>query len=181
MNQFCSKKRNREEDGNEELFPDPNENKKVKKLDISFPQENCDLSDFTSVDSNRDKNTSNKIDKNSVSTFESKNELITFNAKNAMLFKVTKYINPNQNNYNIKKIELEFDGIKEENITKIKSKSFILDINIKSELLSDSQSSLNSRNNSDYISSSHYSYSDEQDEFYPYEINEIIENQYKVS
>ena len=84
-------------------------------------------------------------------------------------------------NQNLKKIELEFDEILEERIPKIKFKSFTMNINIKKELLSN-RSSFHSKVNSNYNSSSHYSFSNSShDEYYPYEIGEIIENEYKVS
>jgi len=56
-----------------------------------------------------------------------------------------------------------------------------MNINIKKELLSN-RSSFHSKVNSNYNSSSHYSFSNSShDEYYPYEIGEIIENEYKVS
>ena len=181
MNQFCNKKRKREEDENEQIFTIPDENKKIKKYEITFPQETSELSDITSIDS---KNFSFcKPDKNSNSTLQSKNEQISFNTKNSFLFNVAK-INENhiQNEkQNLKKIELEFDEILEERIPKIKFKSFTMNINIKKELLSN-RSSFHSKVNSNYNSSSHYSFSNSShDEYYPYEIGEIIENEYKVS
>lgn len=183
MYQFCNRKRKREDEENGEKFtnPDQNQDKKVKKDEIYFTQEISELSDFTSIDS---KNISfNKPDQNSISTLQSKNEQIPFNTNNTFLFKVAEFneIQNHNENQNWKKIELEFEEIQEEKKPTIKLKSFALNINIKKQLLSNC-SSFHSKNNSNYNSSSHYSFSSSShDEYYPYEIGEIIDNEYLVS
>ena len=180
MNQFCNKKRKREENENEDIFAIPDKNKKLKKIEFSFPQEVSELSDFTSNDSHLDKNISfnNIEDINSNSSLLSKNDQINSNTNNAFLFKVKKYKEKEVNIKNFKKIELQFEEIAEEQNPIIKSKSFALEINIKRELLS----YYSIYSNSCYQdSSSHYSNSTSQDLYYPYEIGELIENQYLVS
>lgn len=187
MNQFINRKRKREEEEeeeeNEDIFAIPNRNKKIKKIQFSFPQETSEISDFTSIDSHLDKNISfNKIDKDSNSTLFSKNEQLSYNTKkNSFLFQINKFDENQIQNQNFKKIELEFEEIDEDKNPIIKSKSLALNINIKRELLS-SYSSNFSNNNSYKDSSSYYSYSNSnKDAYYPYEIGEIIENQYLVS
>ena len=180
MNQFCNKKRKREENENEDIFAIPDQNKKIKKLEFSFPQEVSLLSDFTSNDSHIDKNISfNNIVINSNSSLLSKNDQMNLNANNSFLFKVKKYDENEMKNKNFKKIELKFEEIVEEEIPIKKSKSFALEINIKRELLSNNSSFYSNSSYKD--SSSHYSNSTNQDLYYPYEIGELIENQYLVS
>lgn len=180
MNQFCNKKRQRdkEEKENQDNFEIPDQNKKVKKSEISCPQETSELSsDFTLNDSQINKKISlNKIDQNSISTMHSKNGQKSSGTNNSFFFKVKKF----DENLNFKKIEDKFEEIVEEKQSIIKSKSFLLDINIKRELLS-SYSSCYS-NNTYKNSSSYYSYSNSsKEEYYPYVIGEIIDKQYIVS
>lgn len=179
MNQFCNRKRKREENENEDIFAIPDQNKKIKKIEFSFPQETSELSDFTLNDSNIDKNISfNNNDINSNSSLLSKNDQMNLNANNNFLFKVKKFNENEANKKNFKKIELKFEEIAEEENPIIKSKSFALEINIKRELLSN----YSFYSDSCYQdSSSHYSNSTNQDLYYPYEIGELIENQYLVS
>lgn len=182
MNQFINRKRKREEES-EDIFAIPNQNKKMKKLDFSFPQETSELCDFTSIDSHPDKNFYfNKIDNDSNSTLLSKNEQLSFNTKNnSFLFQINKLDENLIKNLNFKNIELEFEEINEDKNPIIKAKSLVLDINLKRQLLS-SYSSDFSNNNSYKDSSSYNSYSNSnKDAYYPYEIGEIIENQYLVS
>lgn len=184
MSQFCNKKRKREEEeieNGQQIFTIPEQNKKLKKYIISFPQEVSELSEITSIDS---KNFYfNNQDQNSISTFQSKYEQIPSNTNNSFLFKVKKF-NENQKEIhlkNLKKIESEFDEIQEDKIPEKKINSVTININIKKNLLSN-RSSFNSKNNSNYNSSSHYSMSSSNhDEYYPYEVGEIIENEYLVS
>ena len=180
MNQFCNRKRKREEKEDEDIFAIPEQYKKIKKIEFSFPQEASELSDFTSIDSHIDKNISfNNIDKNSNSSLLSKNDQININTNNSFLFKVKKQDENVIKNKNLKKIELKFEEIVENQNPIIKSKSFDLEINIKRELLSNYSSFYS--NSSYQDSSSHYSNSTSQDLYYPYEIGELIENQYLVS
>ena len=177
MNEFCNKKRKREDnEGESEEFTIPVQNKKIKKLEIIFPQEISQVSELNKmninfIESNLDKtNNSFNKDKNSISTLQSKNDQVSSNTKNSLLFNVE---NQNQNQ-NKKKIQLHFEEIAEDKIPKIKSKSLVINLNIKREFLSCSSYSSNNYNNS-----SHYT-STSNEEYYPYEIGEIIENQYVV-
>lgn len=183
MEQFCNRKRKREENSNEnneneDLF-NLNQNKKIKQFEFSYPQEPSEFSDFTSVDSRLDKNTSlNKIEKDSNSTLQSKNEQASINNNNCFLFQHPKFNKKQNQIYNLKKIELAFGEIEEQ---KNHSKSFTITVNIRKELLSN-YPSIYSKNNSNNNSSSQESNSESNhEEYYPYEIGEIIVNQYKVS
>lgn len=181
MNEFCNKKRKREDnEGESEEFTIPVQNKKIKKLEITFPQEISQVSELNKmninfIESNLDKtNNSFNKDKNSISTLQSKNDQVSSNTKNSLLFNVIKFDENQNQNQNKKKIQLHFEEIAEDKIPKIKSKSFVINLNIKREFLSCSSYSSNNYNNS-----SHYT-STSNEEYYPYEIGEIIENQYVV-
>ena len=191
MKQFCNRKRERE-DLIDETYTIPSQNKKMKNDEFSLPQNLSEMHDLNNmninlIDSTMDKtNCINMLEKNSNSTMQSKKDIVFPEPKNPEgLFKVINFKenqNPNKN-LNIKNIELQFDEIEEENIPLIKSKSsFFYNSNIKRELFSDSSSSSNCSNNNNYNNSSHYSYSNScPEEYYPYEIGELIENQYLVS
>ena len=185
MNHFCNRKRKREDNSNEnnekeELCTIPNQNKKAKQYEFSYPQEPSELSDLTFIDSRLDKNTSlNKIEKNSNSTLESKNEQTSINNNNCFVYQMSKFDKNQNQNYNLKKIELAFHEIEEE---RNYSKSFTIMINIKKELLSNYVPIYSKNNSNKNDSSSQESNSDSNHEdYYPYEIGEIIENQYSVS
>ena len=176
MNQFCNKKRNRDNVENEYNFAIPSKNKKTQKAEISFPQESSELSDLSLNDSNINNNISiNKIDQNSISTMHSKNDQKSTDTNNSFFFKDKKY----EDNQNFKNIENKFEEIEEEKPPLIKPKSFKIDINIRQELLS---SYSYYSNNTYKNSSSYYSYSNSsKEEYYPYQIGELIGKQYIVS
>ena len=190
MRQFCNRKREREE-LIDETYTIPSQNKKMKNDEFSLPQNLSEIHDLTNmninlIDSTMGKtNSINMFEKNSNSTLQSKKDLVFPDIKIPDgLFKIINF-KENQNvnrNLDIKNIELQFDEIEEENFP-IKSKSsFFYNSNIKRELFSDSSSSSNCSNNNNYNNSSHYSYSNScPEEYYPYEIGELIENQYLVS
>jgi len=154
MKKFCNKKRQREE-GNDQSFNEfaLSNNKKVKKSEIFDPPEN----NIYLFDNN-------KLDKYSNSTLQSKNDFL-FETKKNEIFRII--------NYDSKKNKIE------NNLFKIIETSFfdtILPIRIKAksykELRSLSLSSENYRN----------SYSDYsiQEDYFPFEIGEIIQNKYAV-
>ena len=179
MNQFCNKKRKRdkEEGENEYNFAIPGHNNKILKSEISYPQESSELSDLSLNDSNINNNICiNKTDQNSISTMHSKNDQKSTDTNNSFFFNVKQ----NDEIIDFKKIENKFEEIQEEKPPLIKSKSTIIDINIRQELLS-SYSSYYS-NNSYKNSSSYYSYSNSsKEEYYPYQVGEMVDKQYLVS
>ena len=156
MKQFCNKKRQREKENDQSLdeFILSN-NKKEKKSQILVPQDN-------NININLIDN--NKLDKYSNSTLQSKNDFL-FETKKEEIFKIINYNNKEnkiENNI-IKMIETSiFDTIIP---SRTKAKSY-------KELRSFSLSSENYRN----------SYSDYSlpEDYFPFEIGEIIQNKYKV-
>jgi hypothetical protein len=185
MKEFCNKKRRREENESEEDFTMPIENRKIKKIEISFPQElshpnelnTINNMNFNFIESSIDKNNNSfNKDKNSISTLQSKIDQISSNTNDSLIFNVIAVKQKPKENHNEEKNQIKFEEIEEEKKPKIKYKSFVLDINIKRDFLSISYSSYNSNN---YYNSSHYSNSSNGD-YYPYEIGEIIDNQYSV-
>jgi hypothetical protein len=185
MKEFCNKKRRREENELDEDFTMPIENRKIKKIEISFPQElshpnelnTINNMNFNFIESSIDKNNNSfNKDKNSISTLQSKIDQISSNTNDSLIFNVIAVKQKPKENHNEEKNQIKFEEIEEEKKPKIKYKSFVLDINIKRDFLSISYSSYNSNN---YYNSSHYSNSSNGD-YYPYEIGEIIDNQYSV-
>ena len=156
MKQFCNKKRQREKENDQSLdeFIISN-NKKEKKPQILVPQDN-------NININLIEN--NKLDKYSNSTLQSKNDFL-FESKKEEIFKIINYNNKEnkiENNI-IKMIETSiFDTILP---SRTKAKSY-------KELRSFSLSSENYRN----------SYSDYSlpEDYFPFEIGEIIQNKYEV-
>ena len=156
MKQFCNKKRQREKENDQSLdeFILSN-NKKEKKSQILVPQDN-------NININLIDN--NKLDKYSNSTLQSKNDFL-FESKKEEIFKIINYNNKEnkiENNI-IKMIETSiFDTIIP---SKTKAKSY-------KELRNFSLSSENYRN----------SYSDYSipEDYFPFEIGEIIQNKYEV-
>ena len=156
MKQFCNKKRQREKENDQSLeeFILSN-NKKEKKSQILVPQDN-------NININLIEN--NKLDKYSNSTLQSKNDFL-FETKKEEIFKIINYNNKEnkiENNV-IKMIETSiFDTIIP---SKTKAKSY-------KELRNFSLSSENYRN----------SYSDYSipEDYFPFEIGEIIQNKYEV-
>ena len=156
MKQFCNKKRQREKENDQSLdeFILSN-NKKEKKSQILVPQDN-------NININLIDN--NKLDKYSNSTLQSKNDFL-FESKKEEIFKIINYNNKEnkiENNI-IKMIETSiFDTILP---SKTKAKSY-------KELRNFSLSSENYRN----------SYSDYSipEDYFPFEIGEIIQNKYEV-
>ena len=156
MKQFCNKKRQREKENDQSLdeFILSN-NKKEKKSQILVPQDN-------NININLIDN--NKLDKYSNSTLQSKNDFL-FETKKEEIFKIINYNNKEnkiENNI-IKMIETSiFDTIIP---SKTKAKSY-------KELRNFSLSSENYRN----------SYSDYSipEDYFPFEIGEIIQNEYEV-
>ena len=156
MKQFCNKKRQREKENDQSLdeFILSN-NKKEKKSQILVPQDN-------NININLIDN--NKLDKYSNSTLQSKNDFL-FETKKEEIFKIINYNNKEnkiENNI-IKMIETSiFDTIIP---SKTKAKSY-------KELRNFSLSSENYRN----------SYSDYSipEDYFPFEIGEIIQNKYEV-
>ena len=156
MKQFCNKKRQREKENDQSLdeFILSN-NKKEKKSQILVPQDN-------SININLIEN--NKLDKYSNSTLQSKNDFL-FESKKEEIFKIINYNNKEnkiENNI-IKMIETSiFDTILP---SRTKAKSY-------KEIRSFSLSSENYRN----------SYSDYSlpEDYFPFEIGEIIQNKYEV-
>ena len=156
MKQFCNKKRQREKE-NEQSFDEfiLSNNKKEKKSQILVPQDN-------NININLIDN--NKLDKYSNSTLQSKNDFL-FESKKEEIFKIINYNNKEnkiENNI-IKMIETSiFDTIIP---SKTKAKSY-------KELRNFSLSSENYRN----------SYSDYSipEDYFPFEIGEIIQNKYEV-
>ena len=156
MKQFCNKKRQREKENDQSLdeFILSN-NKKEKKSQILVPQDN-------NININLIDN--NKLDKYSNSTLQSKNDFL-FESKKEEIFKIINYNNKEnkiENNV-IKMIETSiFDTIIP---SKTKAKSY-------KELRNFSLSSENYRN----------SYSDYSipEDYFPFEIGEIIQNKYEV-
>ena len=156
MKQFCNKKRQREKENDQSLdeFILSN-NKKEKKSQILVPQDN-------NININLIDN--NKLDKYSNSTLQSKNDFL-FETKKEEIFKIINYNNKEnkiENNV-IKMIETSiFDTIIP---SKTKAKSY-------KELRNFSLSSENYRN----------SYSDYSipEDYFPFEIGEIIQNKYEV-
>ena len=154
MKQFCNKKRQREKENDQSLeeFILSN-NKKEKKSQILVPQDN-------NININLIEN--NKLDKYSNSTLQSKNDFL-FETKKEEIFKIINYNNKEnkiENNV-IKMIETSiFDTIIP---SKTKAKSY-------KELRNFSLSSENYRN----------SYSDYSipEDYFPFEIGEIIQNKY---
>ena len=156
MKQFCNKKRQREKENDQSLdeFILSN-NKKEKKSQILVPQDN-------NININLIDN--NKLDKYSNSTLQSKNDFL-FETKKEEIFKIINYNNKEnkiENNV-IKMIETSiFDTIIP---SRAKAKSY-------KELRSFSLSSENYRNsNSDYSIP---------EDYFPFEIGEIIQNKYEV-
>ena len=156
MKQFCNKKRQREKENDQSLdeFILSN-NKKEKKSQILVPQDN-------NININLIDN--NKLDKYSNSTLQSKNDFL-FETKKEEIFKIINYNNKEnkiENNI-IKMIETSiFDTILP---SRTKAKSY-------KEIRSFSLSSENYRN-----SYSDYSISED---YFPFEIGEIIQNKYEV-
>ena len=156
MKQFCNKKRQREKE-NDQSFDEfiLSNNKKEKKSQILVPQDN-------NININLIDN--NKLDKYSNSTLQSKNDFL-FETKKEEIFKIINYNNKEnkiENNI-IKMIETSiFDTIIP---SKTKAKSY-------KELRNFSLSSENYRN----------SYSDYSipEDYFPFEIGEIIQNKYEV-
>ena len=156
MKQFCNKKRQREKENDQSLdeFILSN-NKKEKKSQILVPQDN-------NININLIDN--NKLDKYSNYTLQSKNDFL-FESKKEEIFKIINYNNKEnkiENNI-IKMIETSiFDTILP---SKTKAKSY-------KELRNFSLSSENYRN----------SYSDYSipEDYFPFEIGEIIQNKYEV-
>ena len=156
MKQFCNKKRQREKE-NDQSFDEfiLSNNKKEKKSQILVPQDN-------NININLIDN--NKLDKYSNSTLQSKNDFL-FETKKEEIFKIINYNNKEnkiENNV-IKMIETSiFDTIIP---SKTKAKSY-------KELRNFSLSSENYRN----------SYSDYSipEDYFPFEIGEIIQNKYEV-
>ena len=154
MKKFCNKKRQREKE-NDQSFDEfaLSNNKKVKKSEIYEPPKN-NIKFFDN----------NKLDKYSNSTLQSKNDFL-FETKKNEIFKIINYDskeNKIENNL-IKIIETSlFDKILP---LRIKAKSY-------KELRSLSLSSENYRN----------SYSDYSipEDYFPFEIGEIIQNKYAV-
>ena len=156
MKQFCNKKRQREKENDQSLdeFILSN-NKKEKKSQILVPQDN-------NININLIDN--NKLDKYSNSTLQSKNDFL-FETKKEEIFKIINYNNKEnkiENNI-IKMIETSiFDTILP---SRTKAKSY-------KEIRSFSLSSENYRN-------SYIDYSLPED-YFPFEIGEIIQNKYEV-
>ena len=187
MKEFCNKKRKREENELEEDFTIPMENRKIKKIEINFPQVVTQANDLNTINNmniniieststvDKNNNSFNK-DKNSISTLQSKNDQISSNTNNSILFKVINLKEKQNEKENKEKIQNKFEQIEEEKMPRIKAKSFVLDINIKRDFLSISYSSYSSNN---YYNSSHYSNTSNED-YYPYTIGEILENQFSV-
>ena len=156
MKQFCNKKRQREKENDQSLdeFILSN-NKKEKKSQILVPQDN-------NININLIEN--NKLDKYSNSTLQSKNDFL-FESKKEEIFKIINYNNKEnkiENNI-IKMIETSiFDTILP---SRTKAKSY-------KEIRSFSLSSENYRN-------SYNDYSLPED-YFPFEIGEIIQNKYEV-
>ena len=156
MKHFCNKKRQREKE-NDQSFDEfiLSNNKKEKKSQILVPQDN-------NININLIDN--NKLDKYSNSTLQSKNDFL-FETKKEEIFKIINYNNKEnkiENNV-IKMIETSiFDTIIP---SKTKAKSY-------KELRNFSLSSENYRN----------SYSDYSipEDYFPFEIGEIIQNKYEV-
>ena len=156
MKQFCNKKRQREKE-NVQSFDEfiLSNNKKEKKSQILVPQDN-------NININLIDN--NKLDKYSNSTLQSKNDFL-FETKKEEIFKIINYNNKEnkiENNI-IKMIETSiFDTILP---SRTKAKSY-------KEIRSFSLSSENYRN----------SYSDYSlpEDYFPFEIGEIIQNKYEV-
>ena len=156
MKQFCNKKRQREKE-NDQSFDEfiLSNNKKEKKSQILVPQDN-------NININLIEN--NKLDKYSNSTLQSKNDFL-FETKKEEIFKIINYNNKEnkiENNI-IKMIETSiFDTILP---SRTKAKSY-------KEIRSFSLSSENYRN----------SYSDYSlpEDYFPFEIGEIIQNKYEV-
>ena len=156
MKQFCNKKRQREKENDQSLdeFILSN-NKKEKKSQILVPQDN-------NININLIDN--NKLDKYSNSTLQSKNDFL-FESKKEEIFKIINCNNKEnkiENNI-IKMIETSiFDTILP---SRTKAKSY-------KEIRSFSLSSENYRN----------SYSDYSlpEDYFPFEIGEIIQNKYEV-
>ena len=156
MKQFCNKKRQREKE-NDQSFDEfiLSNNKKEKKSQILVPQDN-------NININLIDN--NKLDKYSNSTLQSKNDFL-FETKKEEIFKIINYNNKEnkiENNI-IKMIETSiFDTILP---SRTKAKSY-------KEIRSFSLSSENYRN----------SYSDYSllEDYFPFEIGEIIQNKYEV-
>ena len=152
MNEFLNKKRERESD--EDSSCDSfffSKNKKAKKSENYFPQIDENLID-------------NKLDKYSSSTLQSKNDLFLFEAKKTAIFKVMNYANKgNENNKNIiKNLEKCFRNNK---ISLTKAKSF-------KKLSSISLNSAHYKNTGSSFSVL--------EEYFPYQIGEIIENKYEI-
>ena len=187
MKEFCNKKRKREENELEEDFTIPMENRKIKKIEINFPQVVTQANELNTINNmniniieststvDKNNNSFNK-DKNSISTLQSKNDQISSNTNNSILFKVINLKEKQNEKENKEKIQNKFEQIEEEKMPRIKAKSFVLDINIKRDFLSISYSSYSSNN---YYNSSHYSNTSNED-YYPYTIGEILENQFSV-
>ena len=152
MKEFCNKKRERETE--EDSSCDTlifSKNKKPKKSEALFFQNNENM-------------LNNQLDKNSNSTLQSKNDFFLFETKKNDIFQMIN-LDKKQNKINnniIKNIEKTF---KEKNISLTKAKSF-REINFFSL-------SFNSDKNTESSNSI-------QEEYYPYQIDEIIGNKYIV-
>ena len=152
MKDFCQRKRAREigEDSSLDSF-NYSKGKIPKDSEILFSHNDENILD-------------NKLDKYSNSTLQSNTELFLFQAKKNEIFKIINYENnPNKKDKNIiKNIEQSF---KDKRISLTKAKSLRERSNI--SLSSDSY-----KNTENSIST--------QEEYYPYQIGEIINNKYTV-
>ena len=152
MKQLCNRKREREREEDNSSFETVilSKNKKPKISETFFSQ--------------NDININIKLDKYSNSTLESRNDFL-FERKKNEIFKIINYINnPNKIENNIiKNIEL---SLKDNNVSLIaKAKSL--------------RESSNYLFNSSNLNNSKNSYS-ALEEYYPYEIGEIIQNKYII-
>ena len=152
MKEFLNKKREREieEDSSCDSFMF-SKNKKAKKSELFFHE------------SNNENLLDNKLDKYSSSTLQSKNDFFLFETKRNDIFKVINCVTKNKKDKNIiKEIEKCFKNNK---IPLTKAKSF--------KKLSCMSLSSNYYKNTDSSFSSF-------EEYYPYQIGEIIENKYAI-
>ena len=123
----------------------------------------------------------NKIEKNSLSTIQSKKDQAKESQNSAFIFKL---MNDEDKLKKSRKKKLpKFEPIYDRKLLKLYQKSHDIKFNIKRILYSKSYSSCSysSFNSSKYNNSSHYSNSGNTINYYPYEINEIISKKYVIT
>ena len=161
MKKFCNRKRQREEEGqsNGSSLTLNIKNQKSKNEEIFFPM---------NINNNNDINIIS-LDEYSNSTLESKNDFL-FEPKKFVL----NFNKPKKDNKKIFNVIKEFENsFMEEKISVSRTKTKTNELKSMNTYIN-KLPSLNSKN------SSSNSYSSSDIEYYPYEIGEIIDNQYKV-